>query len=329
MLVHAAGRVAALAVPPRRLLQFAFFGGGAIAAPLFFFAAGWSACRWQSHAGGGQLMQAVLRRALAAVGWSALICSPLLASQPARRAFLEVLPVLGLLVLLSLAALTLRRFRFVDAVGTLLSPLVGRPGGLILLSLPTAAILFMTNWHALRPATSLLVDYPLLIIYTTWFAAGWWIGSSPALFDKLTRRWRFRLILAFLLSFVLYGAHLRYNAAGLIEGPRRMLFCLTYVMFTWRAILALAGAYRVGRLRVPNKLLRPAEALFCCYCIHRPWIAWFEQKLVRPEVPVPLQFLAISAGTLAIAWAGYELVVRRTPLRAWLAWGPTAGPFPG
>ncbi len=224
-----------------------------------------------------------------------------------------------------ITALTLAGRRLMAATGSLGGVLLRRgdavvawlaasPLAMVILALPTAAVLwFMNSWGMDTPDKSLRPDLPALAVYGGFFVLGWMLSRQRDLITQFSRltpmRWIFAGIgIAAILS--LGGiegdpAH-RHHRAG------HVAYAFGYALTMWSLVFLTLGVFR-KLCRRPSAMVRyVADSSYWMYLIHLPIVVWLQVAVAELPLNWSIKLAIVSTATIAVSLLTYDLLVRST-----------------
>ncbi|BAZ23478.1 hypothetical protein NIES4073_43670 [Kalymmatonema gypsitolerans NIES-4073] len=198
-----------------------------------------------------------------------------------------------------------------------LSVTMEKPGAILLLALPLAAI-----EAALRPRwpgfQNLYDDWANFCLYLLYFIYGYFLSSDVRFGQAIDRHKSIALVLACTCMLVLFGL---WETDSLPERG----YSLVYILYqflrgvdSWFWIVALVG---LGRryLNFNSKLLQYASAAqYPFYLLHQTVLVAIGFYVVRWNAGVMEKFWVISTTSLIVTIALYELFIRRNNLARFL-----------
>jgi glucan biosynthesis protein C len=216
---------------------------------------------------------------------------------------------------------------------------LARPGGVLLLALPPAAVEVLLGSEAAHAAWN-NASYALFLLY------GFLAAADPRAGEALRRLWRPAMALGGLLFLAGGAAYLAASGNGdplTAMDPASMAFRLVKTVDGWLwvvAILGLAGS-RLARPARPSAAATHQgaaarrlgayanEAVLPFYVLHETVVVAVAAAVLAWPLPAGAQYLVISVASLAATMAICELGVRRRPAaRFLLGLRPVAGPVP-
>ena len=106
----------------------------------------------------------------------------------------------------------------------------------------------------------------------------------------------------------------------------QLLLAITCSLIIWLLVLGVTGFFLRGNDR-PNRFLRYlADASYWLYLVHFPLMIWTPILLAPLQAPVLIKLSLVLVITSGLMLAAYELLVRSTPLRAFVARATPAEP---
>ncbi len=192
--------------------------------------------------------------------------------------------------------------------------LAASPFSLVLLAIPTAAVLwFMKIWGMDTPDKSLRPHLPALAIYGGFFVLGWMLSRQRELITPFARLTPARWTLAGMGVAVILGlggiegdpAHRHYMAA-------HVAYAFGYALTMWSLVFLTIGLFQKLCQR-PNACVRyVADSSYWMYLIHLPIVVWLQVAVAELPLHWLLKLAFVSAATIAIALFTYDLFVRST-----------------
>jgi peptidoglycan/LPS O-acetylase OafA/YrhL len=201
----------------------------------------------------------------------------------------------------------------------------------VVLSVPCVILLLFSNAPGdieAAPGMSLLPRPRALLYYGVFFAFGWFAHRNLQLLDSFKRRTVHHVVLAAICLPVSFAALI---AHGSLRGSDRFsmkLVCAVAAsLFAWFAVLGLTGFF----LRFCN-VSRPwirylSDSAYWVYLAHLPVVALFQVALAQWPMNVFVKFTLLMAGSLAVLYGSYHLLVRYTAVGRLLN-GPRERPAP-
>jgi glucans biosynthesis protein C len=187
-----------------------------------------------------------------------------------------------------------------------------RPGRIFLLAVPVVAseVVLRPSW----PSTHALIgDWANLVSYFIIFVYGHVLYSRAGFGAAIERQRRIALALSVLAAAVLVLVWQAGHAPGRGDAVAYLWWVGARAFNTWFWLVAVVG-YARRYLNVGSAALRHAnEAVYPFYILHQTVIIAIAYHLIDWDAAVPLKFVAISVGTLAVTTALY-LVLRLHPV---------------
>lgn len=198
-----------------------------------------------------------------------------------------------------------------------LAAVAAHPLGPIVLALPVIPLLGLTPGAVLAsPDRGFLPDSLALAIYGLCFSFGWWLHGRQALLGAFARRWALWLALSLGAAALSFAIEVQRQTVG-IEPGLHWLAATANALTLSLACLGWIGFF-VDRFSAPSPVVRYlADASYWVYLIHLP-IVVAVQVWVSDWGFLPAQLLTINVVTFAVSLASYHLIVRDTPIGAWL-----------
>lgn len=146
------------------------------------------------------------------------------------------------------------------------------------------------------------------------FVAGFVLASSERLLALIRRRWEIVLLVAIVTMTCLYAIWITGADADWTDGTwQAVAFQLFESSNTWLWVLGLIGAASAFLARSQTPLLRYAnEAAYPWYVFHQTVIVVLAYGVVRWDAPVGPKYLVLLVSSVAVTFALYEVLVRRT-----------------
>jgi hypothetical protein len=270
--------------------------------PVLFFAAGFLASVWWRRAGSSRFIHSTVRRVIVPLTLSYMLVyawkMPSADTVAAGSLWFFSYAALTAGILVLLIRFGLLRDTLLDQAASV----VGRRGGLILLSLPAAAWMASLTQHDVfqPPPVPFASAWLAFLGYGCYFYVGWAMAGRPERLESQTRRWRLGLLITFAVSGVLFAAHTRVQG-GL--GIGRWIYCLSYPVVGWRWVFGLAGLFQPRPASSGKAGIHLAAAAFAALLLLAP------VSLVLRTTGVANYFSTVLAALTAGA-AVYALLVR-------------------
>ena len=160
----------------------------------------------------------------------------------------------------------------------------------------------------------------VLAYYFVFFAFGWMLFRHRELLGAFAARWRSALLLGNLLvlpvmlGLFVAGLPLRDSPDA---DPAKLIVLKTGVIYlggvySWLMVGGLTGAFLhwFGRERAWVRYL--ADSAYWCYLIHLVPVVLLQMAVAQLEIPGPVKFVAVLAGSMAVLLLSYQLAVRYT-----------------
>jgi glucans biosynthesis protein C len=228
--------------------------------------------------------------------------------------YLAMITALTLTVRWSLAATGSLGVALRRCGDALVAWLAASPFSLVILAIPTAAVLwFMDIWGMDTPDKSLRPHLPALAIYGGFFVLGWMLSRQRELIASFARLTPARWTVAGMGIAAILGlgaiesdpAHRHYLAAHVV-------YAFGYALTMWSLVFLTIGLFRKLCQR-PNAIVRyVAESSYWMYLIHLPIVVWLQVAVAELPLHWSLKLAFVSAATIAIALFIYDLFVRST-----------------
>ena len=183
-----------------------------------------------------------------------------------------------------------------------------------LLVLPLLSL--MQGYGLDTPNMGLVVHYPVLIIYTFFFAIGWWLRRQPDLLAVLARRWKALLLLSVAMSVMAWNCQWLYEI-GEDTSTRKWACALASGLTTNLGVFGWIGLF-VALLARPSPVARYlSDSSYWVYLAHLPLIHALQVGLHGWD-SVWIKLLVINAVSFAILLSSYQWCVRYTWVGGWL-----------
>jgi len=193
------------------------------------------------------------------------------------------------------------------------------PFAVPLLALPTAgALWFMRYWGMDTPDQSLMPHVPALLIFGGFFGFGWMLSRQRGLIVQLSRLTLQRWILAALgVAAILLLGHIERDPAHPRHVAAHVAYAFGYSLTMWSLALLTIGLFRKFFHKPSPAIRYLADSSYWMYLIHLPLVVWLQ--VAAAEIPLhwSLKLAAITALTIALSLATYDLFVRSTAI-GWL-----------
>ena len=168
--------------------------------------------------------------------------------------------------------------------------------------------------HGLQP------DPEAFSAHYVFFLAGWMFALHPEILGDLDRRAGCRFVFGLLLAVLVVapmGENHEYadTRAELWLGSARLqlaVYWLAHAISTWMLVLGMLGLAERWFPRIDPKFAYVAEASFWIYLAHAPIAVFIPIVLHDWPVDADLKMWISTAIVLAISFASYHLLVRRT-----------------
>ena len=99
----------------------------------------------------------------------------------------------------------------------------------------------------------------------------------------------------------------------------QLILAITCSLIIWLLVLGVTGLFLRGNDR-PNRALRYlADASYWLYLVHFPLMIWTPILLAPLKAPALIKLALILVITMSLMLAAYELLVRPSPIRAFVA----------
>jgi len=195
----------------------------------------------------------------------------------------------------------------------LLAALVSRPSWPFWFGIPTPDIGLFPNAAALAG-------------FGTAFGFGWLLHRQQGLLEILQRQWPIHLSLAAALTgWCLWSVGLA-PVLEAVPGREKIAYAAAYGLALWSWVFALIGL-AVRFLNAPSAAWRYlADASYWIYIIHLPLVLALQYAVLDLPAPALAKFALVTAGTLVIALATYQLLVRHSFIGAILNGKKTKAP---
>lgn len=179
-------------------------------------------------------------------------------------------------------------------------------------------IFFLTIAQAVVPALPNLSPLVLFFAYLFFYCFGYLLYALPGLTKVVVRA----APLALGVGVVLWVALRVAITAQAIPSPTAtwhyLLYCLAQGVISWVWVIAIQG-YGIRFLTFTSRLLRYLnKATYPVYVLHMAVLTALALPIVRWDLPWPVKFVIILAGTFVVTLALYDGVIRRVALLRWL-----------
>jgi peptidoglycan/LPS O-acetylase OafA/YrhL len=235
---------------------------------------------------------------------------------PAHLWYLEYLIVL--LALFGLARRWRRRGSGLEVGGGwLLHPLAP-----LAAAVPTALILWAGHARlgvdGVADLRNSFLPAPFRWAHHAWFfLVGTWLHGHRDRLDRLARQWWWRLGLCVPVFVVRFGL-LQRDLQTPLQGAESGALAAAGALFGWLALFGSIGLFQ-RLLNRPRPAVRyVADASYWIYLVHFPIVGLLQVDLARSPLPGGLKFAIVLATTLALGFASYQTLVRRTGIGRWL-----------
>ncbi|WP_425995573.1 acyltransferase family protein [Caulobacter sp. DWR1-3-2b1] len=199
------------------------------------------------------------------------------------------------------------------------------------LSLPLFVALISRNswlyWFGIpTPDMSLIPNTAALAGFGMAFGFGWLLHRQQELLEILRRQWPIQLALACALTgYCLWSVGLAPRLDS-VPGREKIAYAAAYVLAVWSWIFGLIGL-AVRFLNTPSAAWRYlADASYWIYIVHLPLVLALQYAVLDLPAPAAIKFLIVTIGTLLIALATCQLLVRHGFLGAILNGKKTKAP---
>ncbi|MGC4071153.1 MAG: acyltransferase family protein [Nibricoccus sp.] len=206
--------------------------------------------------------------------------------------------------------------RLQERLHSILKRIIVSPGCFLFLTVPTAATLWlMHGWGMDTPDRTLLPHVPVLLIYSGFFAFGWFASREPDIlknFIALTFPRCALLVVALTGTVLLNSAQANPGATN--YALLRALFTLSYAWTMWSLVsLTLGVCQRI--FSKPNLVVRYlAESAYWLYLVHLPVVVWLQVIVAEWPGPWFVKLAGISSTTLVLGLLTYDGFVRSTAI---------------
>ncbi len=191
---------------------------------------------------------------------------------------------------------------------------------LIVVSIPTASCLwFMSHWGLDTPDKSLTPDWSVLFIYAGYFLFGWMLHRSRGLIEDFARLTWSRFVLcalAITASLVLVGYERNFGHEHYVL--IKATFAISYAVMMWTLIALSIGLFRRFLDRHSAAVRYVADASYWLYLVHLPIVLYLQIAFAELPFHWSLKLVSISAITILVSLALYDLFVRSTFIGATL-----------
>lgn len=206
------------------------------------------------------------------------------------------------------------RPQWVGAAGRCLRRVIDlRLGGIALLAVPTAAVLWSAPTWTAEPNPTFVPEPAALAYYSLFFVFGATLCAHRELvtgFGRDAWRWAAWAVAATVPAALLFAWHMSSaESAGLAA---HLAGLLTYAVATWASLLALVGLAD-RHLNRPRPTLRYlADASYWIYLSHMPAVVLIVALLDATMLGAAPRLALVTAGALAFSLATYAVLVRYT-----------------
>lgn len=218
--------------------------------------------------------------------------------------------------------------RFLCAASQCFRALIARPlGGILLLAVPTAIVLWPASGWTAAPATDTFVPEPAVLAY---YAIFFGLGATLFAHRELVAaagcdawRWAGCALASALPAALLFALH---NSAAYGSKPLvHAAGLLIYAIATWTSLMALVGLAE-RYLSRPRPLFRfVADSSYWIYLSHMPALVLAVALLRATSLAVAPQFALATVIAIAVSLTTYRLLVRYTVI-GWVLNGPRRRP---
>lgn len=200
-----------------------------------------------------------------------------------------------------------------------LSRMFERRGGLLLPAVPlVASELLLRTWWPGYEAPNLVNDWANFSMYLIYYVYGFLIYSDGRLMSSVKRVGTTALILALITTLIFFLLAFTGTTPFAGYNIKWVLFLALRSLNAWFWIVAILGL-GMRYLNYTNRLLPYAnEAAYPLYVIHLPILSMIAYHVIRWDVPVVVQFIAIVALTLTCSAAIYHLLIKQTNVTRYL-----------
>jgi peptidoglycan/LPS O-acetylase OafA/YrhL len=188
-----------------------------------------------------------------------------------------------------------------------------RFGWLVLALVTGTCLWFMNGWGMDTPDKSLVPHWPVLLVFSGFFAFGWLLHRQPELMKRFARI----TIGGVVLCSVSVGITLVLSGHQADTGhPHRELlragFLFSYATMMWSLASLGIGLFK-WLFDKPSKVVRYlADSSYWLYLIHLPIVIWLQIAFAELAFHWSLKLIAISLLTIGISLVLYDLFVRST-----------------
>jgi hypothetical protein len=227
------------------------------------------------------------------------------------------------LVLVTVAVLALRallalsgtwRKSCLHKADAFLAWLAGSPFSVLVLAVPTAAVLwFMTMWGVDTPDQTLRPHVPVLLLYGGFFVVGWMLHRNASLLESFARLSFARCLLAGIalaavLKLVWFQTQPGHPQFVLIH----VAYAFSYAVVMWSLVFLTIGIFqKLGR--EPHRMVRYiADSSYWLYLLHLPVVVWLQVAVAELPLHWSIKLTGVSVLTVLIGLLTYDLFVRST-----------------
>ena len=206
------------------------------------------------------------------------------------------------------------------------------PWCVVILAMPTTAFLWGMNEPGLdTPNDTLVPHVPVLLVYGSQFALGWFLHRQPDLLETFSRRWKVHLLLAVIVTApVLCVTPDDLADARSWSMQTKIVATSSYALMMWAWILGCVGVVIRYFDRPRRSWHYIADSSYWLYIVHLPLVVWLQVAFANLALPWVIKMsliLAITAPLLLVSYhylvrssfIGVTLNGRKYPFR-WLPW---------
>jgi glucans biosynthesis protein C len=194
------------------------------------------------------------------------------------------------------------------------------PVAMVAVTMPP--LLFMTGFDVDTPEQGLAWHWPVLALYSCFFAMGWLLHRHHDLLTGLERRWMVFLSLSLVVGLAAgTGVAIQVSSTGPALEHAAALRRATAFGTSLTMNLAVLGWLGLFIRLFPRPLpwvRYVADSSYWIYLIHLPVVVALQVGLATWIVPWWIQWPLISAITFPVLLLSYHWLVRRTWIGAWL-----------
>jgi peptidoglycan/LPS O-acetylase OafA/YrhL len=202
----------------------------------------------------------------------------------------------------------------VTRADALIAWLARSPASLVILSVPTASMLwFMGSWGMDTPDKSLLPHLPVLAVYSAFFGLGWMLCRQSDLISGFARLTAHRWIVAALgIAAILLLGPIERDTGHPYYVAAHVAYAASYALTMWVLVFLTLGVFKKIFSRPSAWIRYIADSSYWMYLIHLPVVVWLQVAVAEMPFHWSFKLALICIATVAIAWVTYDLFVRST-----------------